>query len=129
MQKTTNPQLNAIAQIIYDKKGINILALDLRATSNLTDYVIIAEGNIDRHVRAIAQTIKSSLDETGTKPLNIEGEQDGDWIVLDYGQIIVHLFVPELRMRYSLEDLWRDSSIVDVNIKVEKENSKNSDFY
>lgn len=108
--------LNSIAQAIYDKKGMNILALDVRGISSLADYVIIAEGNIDRHVKALSYTIKDILHETGINPLYVEGEQTGDWIVMDYSDIVVHLFVPEFREKYELEKLWQKAKIIDLNI-------------
>lgn len=110
--------LNSIAQAIYDKKGFNILSLDLKGISTLTDYVIIAEGNIDRHLKALSFAIQDKLQVEGKKPFFVEGEQSGDWIVIDYGDIVVHLLLPEFRERYSLEDLWKKAEIVDLSINV-----------
>jgi ribosome-associated protein len=116
MKKTIMKKLNAIAQAIYDKKGFNTLSLDMNGISSMTDYVIIAEGNIDRHLKAISTSIRSALEEMGESPLYVEGEQMGDWIVMDYGEVVIHLFVPEFRERYALEELWRKASIVDLKI-------------
>lgn len=110
--------LNEIAQAIYDKKGMNILALDVRGISTMADYFVIAEGNVDRHVRALSGAIKDAMQTHQIRPLHCEGEQSGDWIVLDFGEIVVHLFVPELREKYALEELWNKSKIVDVNIRI-----------
>ncbi len=117
MDKTLS-NLNAIAQTIYDKKGINILALDVREISSLTDYVIIAEGNIDKHVIAIADAIVETMEKLGSPPIYIEGRSTGDWIVIDYLHIMVHLFMPGLRDKYQLEQLWREGHIVDLKIDV-----------
>jgi ribosome-associated protein len=107
--------LNRIAQIIYDRKGSNILALDLKGICSFTDSLLIAEGNVDRHVisiaRAIAEDCKESL-------IHVEGLANGDWIVLDFSDVIVHLFQPGLREKYSLEKLWKEGRIVDLNIDV-----------
>ena len=108
--------LNLIAQTIFDKKGINILALDIRKISTICDYVIIAEGNVDKHVTAIAKAIIEEMQKIGEKTVSIEGLKEGDWIVIDYYQIIVHLFMPGLRGKYQLEELWRKGEIVDLNI-------------
>jgi len=108
--------LNLIAQTIYDKKGFNVLALDVRNFSTLTDYFIIAEGNVDKHVCAIAHAIIDQLKEYGEKPIHTEGLQQGDWIVLDYLEVVIHLFQPGLREKYQLEELWREAAIVDVEI-------------
>lgn len=108
--------LNAIAQAIYDKKGFNILALDVRGVSSLTDFVIIAEGNVDRHVKSIGNAVMASLKELGLRPFYTEGLGAGDWVVLDFMEIMVHLFMPGIRDKYMLEQLWRDGSIVDLQI-------------
>ncbi|MBA3958322.1 MAG: ribosome silencing factor [Parachlamydiaceae bacterium] len=108
--------LNAIAQAIYDKKGSNILALDVRGISSLTDYVIIAEGNVDRHLIAILYAIKEKLHKAGLSPMYVEGERSGDWIVADYGEIVIHLFQTEYREKYALENLWRKAGIIDLEI-------------
>lgn len=121
MRNANLPILNTIAQTIFDKKGFNILGLDVRGISTLTDYYVIAEGNIDRHVRAISFAIKDKLREEGLEPFHVEGEQTGDWLVMDYGDIIIHLFMPEVREKYALEELWNEAKIVDVKIVVKKE--------
>lgn len=108
--------LNTIAQAIFDKKGINILALDVRGVSTLTDYVIIAEGNVDRHVIALGQNVESAMEKIGEKSVHSEGFQTGDWLVLDYLDVMVHLFMPGLRDKYQLEQLWREGKIIDLDI-------------
>lgn len=113
--------LNTIAQSIYDKKGFNILSLDVRGISTMADYVVIAEGKIDRHLRALCRTIQDNLGDKGQTPFNIEGEQGGDWIVIDYGDIVVHLMIPEFRVKYELESLWKKAKIVDLVIEVKKD--------
>lgn len=110
--------LDFIAQIIYDKKGFNILALDVREISTLTDYFIIAEGSSDKHVTAIAKSIIEKLKENGHKSIHTEGMQQGDWIVIDYLEFVIHLFMPGIREKYRLEELWQEGKIVDVKIDV-----------
>lgn len=113
--------LDHAAQIIYDKKGFNILALDVRDLSTITDYLLIAEGNVDRHVIAIAKTLIEELRKKNQKPLYAEGLADGDWIVLDYGRVMIHLFMPGLREAYALEKLWKEGQIIDLSIDTSKE--------
>jgi ribosome-associated protein len=120
MSRTPFETLNAIAQVIYDRKGFNILALDVRGLSSITDFLLIAEGNVDRHVSSIGRAIVDELHERGEKPVHVEGLQTGDWAVLDYTQVMVHIFSPGLRERYSLERLWNESKIVDLDIDVSK---------
>ena len=121
----TNPlfYLNAIGQAIFDKKGSNILALDVHTISTLTDYVIIAEGNVEKHVVAIAQTIIDRMQQIGQAPIYVEGLKTGDWVVIDYLNIMVHLFMPGLRDKYQLEQLWKEGQIVDLQIDVKPKNT------
>ena len=118
--KTSEELLNIVAQAAYDKKGGNILALDVRGLSSLTDYILIAEGNVDRHVMSIARGCLDALREIGETPAHVEGLQTGDWIVLDFVSIMIHIFMPGLRDKYALEKLWGESKIVDLHIDVSK---------
>jgi ribosome-associated protein len=106
--------LNTIGQTLLDKKGFNILALDVKGISTLTDYFLIAEGNVDKHVIALAKEVVKRLKEEGESPAHIEGIDQGDWVVIDYLEIVVHLFKPGLREKYRLEELWREGKIVDL---------------
>lgn len=124
MKKQPENHLNTIAQAIFDKKGFNILALDVRGISSITDYIVIAEGNVDRHVIAIAKAIEDALHKEGEKPVFIEGMAHGDWIVLDYMQLMVHLFMPGLRDKYQLEKLFPQAEIVDLDINTSSLQSK-----
>lgn len=119
MKRKPIAMLNSIAQMIYDKKGLNILALDVQGLSTITDYLLIAEGNVDRHVVSIAKEIVEGMEESGEKPIHTEGMQTGDWVVIDYGQIMIHLFTPGLREKYSLERLWPDSKLVELDFATE----------
>ena len=115
--------LNAIAQAIFDKKGFNILALDIRGISSLTDFVIIAEGNVDKHVKSIANGVIETLKSLGIQASYSEGLLTGDWVVIDYLNIMVHLFMPGIRGKYLLEQLWRDGSVVDLQINTSQADS------
>lgn len=115
--------LSEIAQVIYDKKGFNILALDVKGISSIADYLLIAEGNVDRHTISIAKTVIETMAEKEERPVHVEGLQTGDWIVLDFGGVIVHLFQPGLREKYSLEKLWNAGEIVDLSIDISKKAS------
>jgi ribosome-associated protein len=105
--------LNIIAQTIFDKKGFNILVLDVRGVSSLTDYIIIAEATFKQ------------LKERGLLPVRTEGMKEGDWVVMDYFHIMIHLFMPGLRDKYQLEQLWKEGQIVDVHIDVNLKNNLN----
>lgn len=114
-------RLNEIAQFIYDKKGKNIIALDVREVSSLTEYFVIAEGTVERNVAAIARGVIEQQKERGFPLFHTEGLAQGDWVVIDLGHIIVHLFTPDLREKYSLESLWKSGDIVDLTIRVGKD--------
>ena len=110
--------LKDLAQALYDKKGANILALDVRGISTMTDYFLIAEGNVERHVKALADAVLVTLKKHGEQPAFVEGEQTSDWIVIDCWGVVVHVFVPQLRQRYQLERLWTDAKLVDLGLEV-----------
>lgn len=114
--KDSMPVINSISRAIYDKKGVNILALDVREISSITDYFVIAEGNVDRHVKALAREVKKTMTDQGEKPLSIDGDASGEWVVLDYGNIIVHLFGPGMRDKYRLENIWKEGSLIDLDL-------------
>lgn len=118
MKIETKNILNTIAQIIFDKKGFNITAIDVKGLSSITDYIIIAEGNVDRHVQAIASAVTEDLKKIGLVPTKVEGRSSGDWIVIDYNNIMIHLFMPELREKYHLENIFIDSKIIDLEIDI-----------
>lgn len=118
MTKQDKKRLDILSQTIFDKKGFNILALDVRGISTMTDYFVIAEGSVGRHIKSICTAIKDKLCEEGMTLYHSEGEQEGDWIVMDYAEVVIHLFTPEMREKYALEELWNKAKIVDVSIIV-----------
>jgi ribosome-associated protein len=117
--KEDKKKLNTLSQVIFDKKGENILALDLRDISSMTEYCVIAQGSVGRHVKALCNALREGMKETGAILFQCDGEQDGDWIVMDYGDVVIHLFTAEMREKYALEELWQKAKIVDVEIKVD----------
>jgi len=126
MNKDPGSLVVRIAQAISDKKGINLIAIDVTGVSTITDYIIIAEGNVDRHVIAIAKNIEKELFQAGEgHPAYVDGLQNGDWVVLDYIHVMVHLFIPGLREKYQLERLWSQGKIMDLNLK---ESTQTSDL-
>ncbi len=118
--------LDVIAQAIFDKKGVNILALDVSGISTMTDYFVIAEGNVDRHLSAICTSIVDAMKQRGEIPLHVEGLRDSDWVIIDFGFIVVHLFTPDMREKYAIEQLWKEGKLVDVNIIINNEGNKNA---
>lgn len=121
MQNSIEEKLNTLAQAIYDKKGFNILAIDLRGISSLTDALLIAEGSVDRHVQTLAKIVADKAEEIGLKAFHIDGQEMGDWIVVDCGEIMIHLFIPDMRDKYRLEQVWQEGKIVDLDVKIKSE--------
>lgn len=93
-----------------DKKSEDLAILDLRKLTSFTDYFIITHGNSSRQNSAITEHIEAELKKENIRPLNIEGRERGEWILMDYGSFIVHVFSPETRDYYSLEKLWGDAA-------------------
>ena len=94
------------ARACQDKKGENILLIDLKKLSNFTDFFVICDGQLDRHLKAIADNILAELKHLQVRVWHIDGYKEGRWILLDYNDVIVHIFCKELRSFYDLEQLW-----------------------
>ncbi len=103
--------LRVIADAILDKKGQNVISLDLReAGSSITDYFVICNGDSTTNVAAMADNVIFKVrEELGWKPLRTQGSENGFWVIIDYGHIVVHVFLTEYREFYHLEDLWADA--------------------
>ena len=99
-------------EIALDKKAEDALILDVRGISNVADFFLICNGTSEPHLKAIADEITRRLREAGVRPLHRDGFPPSRWIVMDYNDVLVHIFHPELRQRYSLEDLWGDAKRV-----------------
>lgn len=89
-----------------EKKGGDITVLDLRKLNAIASYFVISSGNSDRHVRAIAENVAARLSEKRVDTKHVEGKEDARWVLLDYGDVIVHIFYHETRKFYNLERLW-----------------------
>lgn len=102
-------QLKAfVIEKIEDMKGRDILALDISEKSSFADYMIICTGNSNRHVKSIAQSIAIECRAEGKEPLGVEGNDVGEWALVDLGDIIVHAMTLEQREKYNLEQLWAE---------------------
>ena len=87
-------------------KAQNIVALDVRALTSIADYMVIASGTSDRHVKALSGKVVEALKADGQKALGVEGEKEGEWVLVDFGDVIVHVMLPQVREFYKLENLW-----------------------
>ncbi len=110
-----DPELKLALRCISEKKGIDITALDLREIASFTEFFVIAGGANQRQVQAIADEINEQLKkQLGSRPVRIEGYTTGEWVLLDYGDFIVHVFESKAREFYDLARLWRDARRVEI---------------
>ena len=94
------------ARLAQEKKAADIRALDVRERTTYTDYVLLCSGTSDRQVSAVAHHIAESLKKEGARPLGIEGIREGRWVLLDYGDFVVHVFLHQVREFYNFDRLW-----------------------
>ncbi len=95
-----------VQEIIADSKGEDPTVLDVHELTDITDYMIIVSGTSTRHVRSIADKLVERMRERGLRPLGLEGERLGEWVLIDFGDVVVHIMRPQTRGFYSLEKLW-----------------------
>ncbi|MBD5206710.1 MAG: ribosome silencing factor [Bacteroidales bacterium] len=115
MQTNTNI-IPAVIDAIQDKKGTQIKIIDLSKVDGAsTGALVICQGNSTAQVSAIADSIREKIHkETGNKPYNYDGYRNSQWIVIDYGDVMAHVFLPDIRKFYNLEDLWSDGRFTEI---------------
>jgi ribosome-associated protein len=102
-----------IVEVVADKKGEDVLLLDIREVSILADYFVIGSATSERQAKAIVEGIKQEAKQDfDARPLHVDGEAATGWILMDYGGVVVHLFTPDVRAYYDLEGLWRAGRVV-----------------
>ncbi len=101
-----------IVDIVEERKGTDIVLIDLRGFSPFTDYFVIATAENERQLRALLRAVEERLSEAGVEPHHIEGTPESGWILIDYVDVIVHLFGPEEREFYRLESVWANAPVV-----------------
>ena len=100
-----------VINALEDLKAVNLVVLDVRGSSSVTDYMIIASGTSDRHLKALANNGLDEAKKAGIQPLGIEGEKTGEWVLVALADVIVHVMMPAVRDFYQLEKLWEAGSI------------------
>lgn len=99
-----------VTTALQDMKGVDIRVLDVRGLTALTDFMVIASGTSDRHVKSLARNVQDEARRAGAKPMGVEGEAEGEWVLVDLRDVVVHVMRPQLRDFYNLEKLWSVAS-------------------
>jgi ribosome-associated protein len=100
------PLKTTVIDALADMKALDVRFLDVRGLTDIADFMVIASGTSDRHVRSVAQRVVEKAKEAGFRPHGVEGQQDADWVLIDLNEMIVHVMLPRVREFYGLEKLW-----------------------
>jgi ribosome-associated protein len=118
----TNKLIDLLSKLILQKKGFEVLILDLKKQTSVTDYFIICSASSDTQVKAIADHVIKESKKIGQKPWHNEGYKNLSWVLLDFVDVVVHIFLEDVRKFYNLEGLWGDAEITEVkdNFEIQK---------
>ncbi len=100
-----------IVSALEDAKAQNVTSIDVHNVTDITDYMVIASGTSSRHVKSVADKVARTLRDAGNKPLGTEGESEGEWVLVDFGDVILHVMQPAVREHYQLEKLWEHGAV------------------
>jgi ribosome-associated protein len=109
MSDAYDPQLNLFVKAVLGRKALDVVMMDVGSLTSLADTFIICSGRSNRQVTAIAEYIRADLKKKGLVPLSIEGLKEGHWVLMDYGNVVIHVFYDPVRNFYDLEGLWADA--------------------
>lgn len=98
-----------VAQAALDKKAEDLVVFDLRGMTTYTDFLVVCSGSSDRKVQSIAEGVEVALKQENVRPLGVEGYTEGQWVLIDYGDVVIHIFYHHLRDFYDIEGLWSDA--------------------
>ena len=107
----TEELLKVVIDALEDIKAVDIRVLDVRDRTSITDVMVIASGKTDRQTRSLAANVVEKAKAVGVRPLGTEGERTGDWVLVDLGDVVVHVMLPEIREFYDLERLWSGDDV------------------
>ena len=122
MRKITRPNTiaNKIVEFMLEKKATNIKVFDVRKITSITDFFIVCDASSEPQIKAILNHISRSLKKKGMRPVNIEGQDRNDWILIDYFDFIIHIFSEDKRSFYDIDRLWADAKITHIEDQDEK---------
>jgi len=103
------------ARAALDRKALDLVVLDVQGLSSVTDYFLVCSGRSTTHLRSITDAIRETLKAAGVRPLHAEGTTESGWVLLDYGDVLVHVFLEDTRSYYALERLWGDAPSIPVD--------------
>jgi ribosome-associated protein len=106
---TAEGKARQAALTALDKRAVDVVVLDVQGLSSVTDYFLVCSGKSTTHMQTIADAIRAELKEAGVRPLHAEGVPESGWILLDYGEVLMHVFLEDTRSYYALERLWGDA--------------------
>lgn len=111
------PLLQVVTAALEDLKAVNVKVLDVRGLTDIADSLVIASGTSDRHVRSLAERVIERAKASGARPLGTEGEREGEWVLVDLQDIVVHVMLPRVREFYGLERLWDAGSVAQASVE------------
>jgi ribosome-associated protein len=103
-----------IVDVLTDRQAEDVVQMDISRVANFTDFFVIATAQNERHMRALMETLDRDLSAEGAPPIHVEGDADSGWVLIDFGDVIAHLFTPEDRAYYNLEGLWGRAGVAPV---------------
>ncbi|MFW6011088.1 MAG: ribosome silencing factor [Desulfosalsimonas sp.] len=116
-----DPELKPYVAAALGRKAMDLVVLDVTKVTDVADVFMICSGRSNRQVSAIAEFIESELKKASIRPLSVEGVKDGQWVLIDYGHVVIHVFYDPVRRFYDLESLWADARRVDISGFVQPE--------
>ena len=125
MSKDASPALDLYLEAVTQKKALNLVVLDVGNLTSIADVFIICSGRSNRQVNAIAEAIVDHLKKHKIRPLSVEGTGEGHWVLLDYGDVIIHVFYEPVREFFDLEGLWVDAKRIEIPAPKKLKRSKN----
>ena len=115
MTEENNSRLDQYIEAVLDRKALDVVVLDLRGLVSFTDTFIICSGRSHRQVSAIAESVEQDLKAQGIRSMGVEGLREGHWVLMDYGDVVIHIFYEPIRIFYDLEGLWSDAKRIEQN--------------